>query len=137
MALSPRRLAALGGTMVLSLGLLVWGESSGWYQPNVPPVGPWSFVNGALILVVVAVIGRTMARDLQAAVARAESESSRAKDSAVRLAFLVQHDALTGLPNRLLVQDRFAQALARSRRDGTPLAMLVIDLDDSEETKGI
>jgi len=130
MALSPRRLVALGGAMVLSLGLLAWGEISGWYQPNVPPVGPWSFVNRALILVVVAVIGRTMARDLQAAVARAESESSRAKDSAVRLAFLVQHDALTGLPNRLLVQDRFAQALARSRRDGTPLAMLVIDLDD-------
>mgnify|MGYP001809928759 FL=1 len=130
MALSPRRLMALGGTMVLSLALLVWGEISGWYQPNVPPVGPWSFFNRALILVVVAVIGRTMARDLHAAVARAESESSRAKDSAVRLAFLVQHDALTGLPNRLLVQDRFAQALARSRRDGTPLAMLVIDLDD-------
>jgi diguanylate cyclase (GGDEF)-like protein len=93
-------------------------------------VGPWSFINRALILVVVAVIGRTMARDLQAAVARAEAESNRAKDSAVRLAFLVQHDALTGLPNRLLVQDRFAQALARARRDGSPLAMLVIDLDD-------
>jgi diguanylate cyclase (GGDEF)-like protein len=130
MALSPRRLMVLGGTMVLSLALLVWSEISGWYQPNVPPVGPWSFINRALILVVVAVIGRTMARDLQAAVARAESESSRAKDSAVRLAFLVQHDALTGLPNRLLVQDRFAQALARARRDGSPLAMLVIDLDD-------
>ena len=130
MALSPRRLMVLGGTMVLSLALLVWSEISGWYQPNVPPVGPWSFINRALILVVVAVIGRTMARDLQAAVSRAESESSRAKDSAVRLAFLVQHDALTGLPNRLLVQDRFAQALARARRDGSPLAMLVIDLDD-------
>jgi len=130
MALSRRRLVVLGGAMVLSLGLLVWGESSGWYQPNVPPVGPWSFVNGALILVVVAVIGRTMARDLQAAVSRAESESSRAKDSAVRLAFLVQHDALTGLPNRLLVQDRFVQAEARARREGRPLALVVIDLDD-------
>lgn len=130
MALNPRPLVALGGAMVLSLGLLVWGEASGWYRPELPPVGPWSFVNRALILVVVAVIGRTMARDLRSAVARAESESSRAKDSAVRLAFLVQHDALTGLPNRLLVQDRFAQALARARRDGEPLAMLVIDLDD-------
>lgn len=130
MTVSPRPLIALGGTMVLSLALLVWGEIGGWYRPDVPPVGPWSFVNRALILVVVALIGRTMARDLQAAVARAESESSRAKDSAVRLAFLVQHDALTGLPNRLLVQDRFAQALARARRDGSPLAMLVIDLDD-------
>ncbi|MGL6289999.1 MAG: diguanylate cyclase domain-containing protein, partial [Silanimonas sp.] len=130
MTLSPRPLMALGGTMLLSLALLNWGELSGWYQPKLQDPGPWSFINRALILVVIAVIGRTMARDLQAAVARAEAESSRAKDSAVRLAFLVQHDALTGLPNRLLVQDRFAQALARARRDASPLAMLVIDLDD-------
>jgi diguanylate cyclase (GGDEF)-like protein len=130
MTLSPRPLAALGGAMVVSMALLVWGEIGGWYQPTEQPIGPWSFVNRALILIVVAVIGRTMARDLQAAVARAAAESNRAKDSAVRLAFLVQHDALTGLPNRLLVQDRFAQALARARRDGSPLAMLVIDLDD-------
>ena len=130
MTLSPRPLLALGGTMLLSLALLNWGELAGWYQPKLQSPGPWSFINRALILIVVAVIGRTMARDLQAAVARAESESSRAKDSAVRLAFLVQHDALTGLPNRLLVQDRFAQSLARARRDGDALAMLVIDLDD-------
>jgi diguanylate cyclase (GGDEF)-like protein len=130
MTLSPRPLIALAGTMLLSLGLLNWGELAGWYQPKLQEPGPWSFINRALILIVIALIGRTMARDLQAAVARAESESSRAKDNAVRLAFLVQHDALTGLPNRLLVQDRFAQALARARRDGSPLAMLVIDLDD-------
>lgn len=130
MTLSPRPLMLLGGFMLLALGAFTFAEIAGWFTPTRQSVGPWSFVNRALILVVVAVIGRTMARDLQAAVARAEAESSRAKDSAVRLAFLVQHDALTGLPNRLLVQDRFAQALARSRRDGSPLAMLVIDLDD-------
>ena len=130
MTLSPRPLLALGGFMLLSLAGFTWAQIAGWFDPGQQVVGPWSFINRALILVVIAVIGRTLARDLQAAVARAEAESSRAKDSAVRLAFLVQHDALTGLPNRLLVQDRFAQALARSRRDGTPLAMLVIDLDD-------
>ena len=130
MTLRPRPLLALGGFMLLSLAGFTWAQIAGWFDPGQQAVGPWSFINRALILVVIAVIGRTLARDLQAAVARAEAESSRAKDSAVRLAFLVQHDALTGLPNRLLVQDRFAQALARSRRDGTPLAMLVIDLDD-------
>ena len=130
MTLSPKPLVLLGGFMLLVLGAFTVAEMSGWFTPVRQDVGPWSFINRALILVVVAVIGRTMARDLQAAVARAEAESNRAKDSAVRLAFLVQHDALTGLPNRLLVQDRFAQALARARRDGSPLAMLVIDLDD-------
>ena len=130
LTLNLRALLALGAAMLVSLAALNWGEIAGWYRPDTPELGPWSFINRALVLVLIAVIGRTAARDLQAAVARAEAESNRAKDSAVRLAFLVQHDALTGLPNRLLVQDRFAQAMARSRRDGAPLALIVIDLDD-------
>jgi diguanylate cyclase (GGDEF)-like protein/PAS domain S-box-containing protein len=39
------------------------------------------------------------------------------------------HDPLTGLPNRTLVLDRLDRALARRRRDGTDVAMLMIDLD--------
>jgi diguanylate cyclase (GGDEF)-like protein/PAS domain S-box-containing protein len=40
------------------------------------------------------------------------------------------HDALTGLPNRLLFQDRTAHVLARSQRDGTAAGVLFVDLDD-------
>lgn len=40
------------------------------------------------------------------------------------------HDALTGLPNRLLLKDRLEQALAQARRDGTLLAVCYLDLDD-------
>ena len=39
------------------------------------------------------------------------------------------HDPLTGLPNRALLLDRLRHALARSRRTGVPVGMLVIDLD--------
>jgi diguanylate cyclase (GGDEF)-like protein len=39
------------------------------------------------------------------------------------------HDPLTGLPNRLLLADRLSQALARSDRNGTGLAVLFLDLD--------
>jgi diguanylate cyclase (GGDEF)-like protein/PAS domain S-box-containing protein len=39
------------------------------------------------------------------------------------------HDALTGLPNRRLLQDRLSQALARSHRDGRMLAVCYLDLD--------
>lgn len=40
-----------------------------------------------------------------------------------------QHDALTGLPNRLLLRDRLGLALAAARRQGSMLALLFLDLD--------
>ena len=46
-----------------------------------------------------------------------------------RLAFQAQHDVLTGLPNRLLFQDRVQQALLRAQRNGTKAAVLWFDLD--------
>jgi diguanylate cyclase (GGDEF)-like protein len=42
---------------------------------------------------------------------------------------LALKDPLTGLPNRDLLDDRIAQALARSRRTNEPFALLVVDLD--------
>ena len=39
------------------------------------------------------------------------------------------HDALTGLPNRLLLNDRFPRAIVRARRNRSLLAVCVIDLD--------
>jgi diguanylate cyclase (GGDEF)-like protein len=39
------------------------------------------------------------------------------------------HDGLTGLPNRTLILDRLEQALARARRNNTPIALMFLDLD--------
>jgi diguanylate cyclase (GGDEF)-like protein len=43
------------------------------------------------------------------------------------------HDALTGLPNRLLLHDRITQALRASDRDLRPMALLLMDLDRFKE----
>jgi diguanylate cyclase (GGDEF)-like protein len=40
------------------------------------------------------------------------------------------HDALTGLPNRLLLADKISQRLAAAKRDGTTAGVLFVDLDD-------
>ncbi|MDD5299746.1 MAG: diguanylate cyclase [Gallionella sp.] len=40
------------------------------------------------------------------------------------------YDHLTGLPNRMLFQDRFRQALANAQRQGTEMALLFLDLDN-------
>lgn len=50
-------------------------------------------------------------------------------DVVAELAERATHDHLTGLPNRFLLNDRLAQALARVRRGAGSLAVFVIDLD--------
>lgn len=42
---------------------------------------------------------------------------------------LAYHDALTGLPNRLLFKDRLTVALSHAQRDHSRLAVLFLDLD--------
>ena len=42
---------------------------------------------------------------------------------------VAQHDVLTGLPNRSLLQDRLSQAVAYSIRSGHPVWVMLIDLD--------
>jgi diguanylate cyclase (GGDEF)-like protein/PAS domain S-box-containing protein len=51
------------------------------------------------------------------------------KSAEERFAYLAQFDALTGLPNRHLFQDRVAQTMAQARRSGRAMAVLFIDLD--------
>jgi diguanylate cyclase (GGDEF)-like protein len=47
----------------------------------------------------------------------------------LQLRHLATHDALTGLPNRVLLDDRLAQAIAHADRDQQPFAVLMLDLD--------
>ena len=49
--------------------------------------------------------------------------------SARRLQFAATHDGLTGLPNRVLFQERLTLALARVQRHGSRLAVLFLDLN--------
>jgi diguanylate cyclase (GGDEF)-like protein/PAS domain S-box-containing protein len=52
------------------------------------------------------------------------------KELEADLTHLALHDALTGLPNRALLLDRLAVALADDGREGTHTAVLFLDLDD-------
>lgn len=49
---------------------------------------------------------------------------------AMKMMHLAQHDFLTNLPNRVLLNDRIAQAIVMAKRRSTTLALLFIDLDN-------
>jgi diguanylate cyclase (GGDEF)-like protein len=51
------------------------------------------------------------------------------RQAEARLAHLAYHDALTDLPNRVLLHDRLQQGIRGAERAGESLALLVLDLD--------
>jgi diguanylate cyclase (GGDEF)-like protein/PAS domain S-box-containing protein len=57
------------------------------------------------------------------------SDITTIKETEANLMKLAYEDTLTGLPNRLLYNDRLAQALAHARRHDTRAALLMLDLD--------
>ncbi len=54
------------------------------------------------------------------------------RTAAQRFEFQASHDSLTKLPNRMLFIDRTEVALAQARRRGTPMAVLLLDIDRFE-----
>ena len=54
---------------------------------------------------------------------------SDARAMSLRMSYLAQHDFLTELPNRMLLNDRLTQAIAAARRHGASLAVLFVDVD--------
>ncbi len=55
-----------------------------------------------------------------------EEENKKQKK---QLMHQVEHDVLTGLPNRNLLQDRLAQAIKKTSRDGGVLGVVFVDID--------
>ncbi|MBE0613138.1 MAG: diguanylate cyclase [Burkholderiales bacterium] len=51
------------------------------------------------------------------------------QQAAERISHLAHHDNLTGLPNRLLFNDRLGQAISIAKRDSSRFALLYLDLD--------
>ena len=54
---------------------------------------------------------------------------STARALSLRMSYLAQHDSLTDLPNRILLNDRLNQAMALAHRHQQQLAVLFLDVD--------
>ena len=66
-------------------------------------------------------------QDMEQQISRQLAELNLSRDA---MAHLAHHDALTGLPNRRMFEQRLGQVLELSRRSGRNCALLFVDLDD-------
>ncbi len=109
------------GVITAVFGLFVWGASFGMDQvlgELVQELNTSTLLELAKYLVAIGMIVTVLEEQIE--------EASRASQQLVHQA---QHDPLTGLPNRLLFEDRLSQALARSKRSKAHMAVFCIDLD--------
>ncbi|HUK04309.1 MAG TPA: PAS domain S-box protein [Burkholderiales bacterium] len=67
--------------------------------------------------------------ELQQANVRLQAEINERRQAESRAQHLADHDALTALPNRRLLEDRLTQALAASQRNRKQTAVMFVDLD--------
>ncbi len=65
--------------------------------------------------------------DIAARIAGIAIERKQAEE---RISYMAHHDALTGLPNRVLLHDRLTQAIAQAQRMDKTVGVMFIDLDD-------
>jgi len=68
-------------------------------------------------------------RELKIANRELESAKEEAESVARRMEYHAHHDALTGLPNRTLLNDRISTELSHARRQHSVMALLFLDLD--------
>ncbi|GAA2365480.1 GGDEF domain-containing protein [Dactylosporangium salmoneum] len=89
-------------------------------------------VNGRFFGVLVATADRTLPAEVRRALETLRTQVALALDAVALTAELrvrALHDPLTGLGNRALIGDRLAQALARARRTGRRVGVLLLDLN--------
>jgi diguanylate cyclase (GGDEF)-like protein len=110
--------------LVVGTTKTVWSALTEWRQQT-------SYLIGATVLLELMVLslGLLMARHMRNQRTLSEEHAGRLRAEAdAQLGYMAQHDALTGLPNRLLFRTRLQEELIRSRR-GAPFAVLCLDLD--------
>jgi diguanylate cyclase (GGDEF)-like protein/PAS domain S-box-containing protein len=90
----------------------------------------WKHVRADGTLIDLAIYSRHLLYNEQPAVLLALMDITERKRAEARLAFLAQHDGLTGLPNRNLLHQQMDEVLGHTRHSAEKVAVLVLGLDN-------
>jgi diguanylate cyclase (GGDEF)-like protein/PAS domain S-box-containing protein len=90
----------------------------------------WKHVRADGALIDLAIYSRHLVYGDQPAVLLALMDITERKRAEARLAFMAQHDGLTGLPNRNLLRQQMDEILQHTRRSADKVAVLVLGLDN-------
>ncbi|MES2193526.1 MAG: EAL domain-containing protein [Pseudomonadota bacterium] len=90
----------------------------------------WKHVRADGALIDLAIYSRHLVYNDQPAVLLALMDITERKRAEARLAFMAQHDGLTGLPNRNLLRQQMDDILLHTRRSAEKVAVLVLGLDN-------
>nr|WP_246557495.1 EAL domain-containing protein [Bradyrhizobium liaoningense] len=89
----------------------------------------WKHVKADGALIDLAIYSRELTYAERPAVLLALMDITERKRAEARLAFMAQHDALTGLPNRTLLRQQMDEMLLHTRRSTDKVALLILGLD--------
>src|SRR5260370_40867428 len=90
----------------------------------------WKHVRADGALIDLAIYSRQLIHGDQPAILLSLMDITERKRAEARLAFMAQHDSLTGLPNRNLLRQQMDDILLHTRRGAEKVAMLVLGLDN-------
>jgi len=90
----------------------------------------WKHIKADGALIDVAIYSRELIYNEQPATLLVLIDITERKRAEARLAFLAQHDGLTGLPNRDLLRQQMDDVLAYTRRSQEKVAVLALGLDN-------
>jgi diguanylate cyclase (GGDEF)-like protein/PAS domain S-box-containing protein len=90
----------------------------------------WKHVRADGALIDLAIYSRQLVYGDRPAVLLALMDITERKRAEARLAFMAQHDGLTGLPNRNLLRQAMDEMLQHTRRSSDKMAVLMLGLDN-------
>lgn len=127
---NKRLLGFLLAIMVAVLALISYVNHTGIYSHQIEPT---NLATGFVTIVILCVIGfavSLLAQDYRTTVEELARENERVKSVKNHIEHLASHDALTGLPNRILAQRNFEKSYANAKQNAQLFGIIFIDLDN-------